>query len=81
MDVEPHTWLAFLWTLSLPPPHQVFYNPLCSVATDDELSVVFVNWQQLILCNARLFRALYNNSDINSFETVGAVFLEEVGLD
>jgi len=57
---------------------EVFYNPLCSVATDEELSIVFVNWQQLILCNARLFRALYNNSDINSFETVGAVFLEEI---
>ncbi|XP_063676353.1 intersectin-1-like isoform X2 [Bolinopsis microptera] len=57
---------------------EVFYNPLCSVATDDELTSVFVNWQQLILCNARLFRALYNNSDINSFESVGSVFLEEI---
>ena len=55
----------------------MFYNPLCAVASPEELSEVFVNWHKLILCNAKLFRALFDNRQ-NSLFTVGGVIVDEV---
>lgn len=37
---------------------QVFYNPLADsgMLTEQELSTVFINWKELMLCNMRLLK-------------------------
>ncbi|XP_064618193.1 intersectin-1-like isoform X1 [Liolophura sinensis] len=60
----------------------VFYRPLSSVLTAEELQAIFVNWKDLIMCNTKLIKAMRVRKkmcgDPHNIQMIGDILCENL---